>query len=396
MPLHVYVHVPFCPHKCHYCDFNSHVRPSPPWDAYEQALIAELEHRVRRHGLHRRRVTTLFFGGGTPSLAPPTMIGRLVDAVQRLCSCEKDMEITLEANPGTVSPAQLEAFREAGINRLSLGAQSLDDSQLRWLERVHTCRDILLAVDYARQAGFHNLNLDLMYGLPGQGCDHWLDMLEQALTLKPEHLSCYQLTVEPHTRLASMHQHHALALPDEDLALSMLRETRRRLADHGFLAYEVSNFSTPGHACQHNDGYWLYHDYLGLGAGASGKFDTSDGGIYRYTNRRSPEQYIRAARKSPPPTAFDEYLRIEQAAAEAVWLGLRRSEGLEIRRFDSRFGHSPMDMFGKALAPHVEAGSLEIRKHFLRATEQGLALLDDIAADVLQQSAAMTATGAAD
>lgn len=386
------MHIPFCQHKCHYCDFNSHVRPSPPWEAYEQALISELQHRISQYDLNRHRVSTLFFGGGTPSLAPPGMIERIIDAIYGLLPCTECMEITLEANPGTVDAQQLKAFRQAGITRLSLGAQSLDDRQLQWLERIHDHHDVRLAVEHARQAGFDNLNLDLMYGLPEQDCGQWLNILEQALCLEPEHLSCYQLTVEPHTRLASMHRHETLALPDESLALTMLLETRRRLAEHGFQAYEVSNFSKPGRTCLHNDGYWLYHDYLGIGAGAAGKFDAPDGGVYRYTNRRSPEQYIRMVHKGASPTATDEQLGIEQAAAEAIWLGLRRTEGLDTITFLRRFGLSPMDMFGMVLKPHVNAENIEIHGRFLRATERGLALLDTIAADVLGQPAVMTSS----
>ncbi|MDQ7000238.1 MAG: radical SAM family heme chaperone HemW, partial [Mariprofundus sp.] len=199
------MHIPFCLHKCHYCDFNSHERLQPDWDAYRNALITELKHWSNTPQFSGRTLYSIFFGGGTPSLAPPSLIETVIDAARDCCGIENDAEITLEANPGTADSGNFRAYRQAGVNRLSIGIQSLDTTELRWLERIHGSDEAIQAYHIARDAGFSNINLDLMYGLPGQNLQDWLTTLHTAIELSPEHLSCYQLTVEPHTRLAATH-----------------------------------------------------------------------------------------------------------------------------------------------------------------------------------------------
>jgi len=382
-PLHLYVHIPFCVHKCHYCDFNSHVRDVPPWQEYQAALLAEMDHWATQPQFSARPLTTVFFGGGTPSLAPPSLIDAVLNKAATLFGMEADTEITLEANPGTVDAAHFAGFRAAGVNRLSIGVQSLDNTELHWLERIHDRDEAIHAFETAYKAGFDNINLDLMYALPGQSPEQWRRQLDTAIRLAPEHLSCYQLTIEPHTRLAAQHTAKPLSLPNQDTALTFFTTTHELLAEHGYAAYEISNFARDGFRCRHNDGYWLYHDYIGIGAGASGKWDMADGGICRYSNIRSPEQYITRAMTDGSAVHSDEALDTARAAAEAVWLGLRRTNGINREVFAIRFGADIRSMFTSSLRPWLQTGHLELNKQQLCLTEKGLPLADAIATAVL-------------
>jgi len=388
-PLHLYVHIPFCVHKCPYCDFNSHVRQSPPWSTYQQALLRELSYWSAQPQYADRPIQTIFFGGGTPSLAPPSLIRAVLNTIEQLFGINHHAEITLEANPGTAEAERFADYRNAGVNRLSIGAQSFDDKELKWLERIHSGQEVITAYEAARNVGFEQISLDLMYGLPDQSIETWMHHLEQVLSLAPEHVSCYQLTVEPHTQLAVRHKQTPLHLPDEDLALSFLMQTRERLAQAGYAAYEISNFSKPGMHCHHNDGYWQYHDYIGIGAGAAGKWDicegdTPAGGIIRYSNMRSPETYIRSASDTGSAINSREQLSAKQAAAESVWLGLRRTDGISREWFKARFGASPETLFGDVLSSWKKSGCLNVTSEQLNLTEKGLGLADSIAASVLQ------------
>ena len=383
-PLQLYIHIPFCAHKCPYCDFNSHVRPSIDWENYGRALVNELAHWAIQPQFEGRRLSSLFFGGGTPSLAPPSLIGAVIDAATGHFDVAEDAEITLEANPGTVDAGHFAGYRQAGVNRLSIGVQSFDAAELNWLERIHDGDGAVRAYDMARRAGFANVNLDLIYALPGQGLQSWMATLDQAIDLEPEHLSCYQLTVEPHTLLASRHARTPYPLPDDEQSLQFLWQTRARLATAGFEAYEISNFARPGHPCRHNDGYWLYRDYIGIGAGASGKWDgdADDGGVHRYTNVRSPEGYIKQMLLQGHAIGSDEALERRKAAAEAVWMGLRRRSGLSRPWFAERFGQDVLAMFGIELAPWLQAGVVLTDDVSLHLSDEGLAQADSVAADL--------------
>ena len=331
-----------------------------------------------------RPLHTVFFGGGTPSLAPPELIDQVLQTACALFPCTETIEITLEANPGSSDAAHFAALRDCGVNRLSIGVQSLQRQQLQWLERIHSEQEAIAALTEAKACGFDNINLDLMYGLPGQDEDNWLETLHQAIALAPQHLSCYQLTVEPHTRLAHRHRQQPYALPDEQQSLSLMELTRHTLARHGFDAYEISNFARPGFHCRHNDAYWRYADYLGIGAGAAGKFDRPDGGITRYSNRRTPEHYIRDIDAQGLAVASEERLQPVMAAAEAIWLGLRRTDGIRRDAFHQRFSAMPDAMFAGALLPFMQQGALQSDAQALQLTETGRALADEIAASVIQ------------
>jgi len=383
LPLQLYIHIPFCVHKCHYCDFNSHQRTQPAWTDYQHALIAELKYWAQSPMFSDRKLSTIFIGGGTPSLAPPALIKAIIDAAITYCGIHDDAEISMEANPGSADADNFRAYHAAGINRLSIGVQSFDNKELRWLERIHGSDEAARAYHTARQAGFTNINLDLMYGLPDQDLPAWLNSLHRAIDLNPEHLSCYQLTVEPHTKLAATHAKKPYPLPDDDVALSMFFETRQQLAKAGYEAYEISNFSKPGLQCRHNDGYWLYHDYIGIGAGASGKWDDSDLGVTRYSNIRTPERYSETALKRGKAINSDEQLSREQAAAEAFWLGLRRSDGIQRSAFKQRFDVDVHQQFSATLQPWIDQQMLAITNQSIFLTDKGLPMTDSIAASVL-------------
>jgi oxygen-independent coproporphyrinogen-3 oxidase len=381
-PILLYVHIPYCVHKCHYCDFNSHVRDRYDWDGYQQALLTELEQWSKQPQFSGRQLQSIFFGGGTPSLAPEGLIKDVIDKAKELFNFSDDIEISLEANPGTVDQARFKGFRDAGVNRLSIGVQSLDDAELKWLERIHSGEQAVAALNAGRAAGFANINLDLIYGLPNQSMDGWMASLNRVIELGPEHLSCYQLTVEPHTELAAEIDKVADKLPDDELALEFLYKTRERLAEAGYEAYEVSNFAKPGMKCRHNDGYWLYRDYIGIGAGASGKWDTEDGGVTRYSNIRNPEKYTEFTLKDGRAINSDEQLPKETAEAEALWQGLRRTGGINNTWFTTRFGVDIKTQFGKELEPWLAQQKLIWEGDHLHLTDKGLPFADSIASDL--------------
>lgn len=381
-PLHLYIHIPYCLHKCPYCDFNSRASSSPPWEDYFGALRREIKHRACQDPFRERRLDTIFFGGGTPSLAPPSLIAGLMEEASLCFGLEERAEITLEANPGAVDRNRFSDLLTAGINRISIGVQSFNDAELEWLERIHSADEAGEAFHLARLAGFTNINLDLMYGLPDQGLNQWLANLNTAIELRPEHLSCYQLTVEPHTLLAVRHRKRPLNLPEGGSALKFFHATRKLLAEAGYEAYEIANFARPGFCCRHNDGYWLYHDYIGIGAGAWGKWDTKDGGICRYGNIRRPESYIKAS-ASGKVVASMEKLDRSEAAAEAVWLGLRRLEGIHRKGFASRFGGDVWTLFSRQLEPWRTTGHLHLSEKRLYLNASGLELADSIALSVI-------------
>ncbi len=383
-PLMLYVHIPYCVHKCHYCDFNSHEREKPDWPAYQRALIGELEHWVSSPMFKARPLASIFIGGGTPSLAPPALIASVIEHAEKLSGFEKNIEITLEANPGTVDAGNFSAYRQAGVNRLSMGVQSLNNDELLWLERIHGAQEVFEAFQAARSAGFSNINLDLIYGLPEQSMQSWLESLNRAIELAPEHLSCYQLTVEPHTMLAARHRKKPYALPDDELALEMLFTTRKRLQQAGYDAYEISNFARKNRYSRHNDGYWLYHDYIGIGAGASGKWDETDKlGISRYSNIRNPEKYIESAVQQSSAINSQETLNRDKSAAETVWLGLRRTGGINRKNFRNRFGFDAMEHFSDQLLPWQQQDMISVSKSCIQLTESGLPMADEIAVSVL-------------
>jgi len=352
-PLSLYVHLPWCVRKCPYCDFNSHAAPlrGIPEDAYLAALLDDLEFAAR--GCEGRPLVSVFFGGGTPSLFSATSIGRVVERATRLLGADAGLEVTLEANPGTVERGRFAAYRDVGVTRVSLGAQSFDDRHLAALGRIHAREETLAAVAELRAAGLDNFNLDLMYALPGQAVDEALADLEQALALGPAHVSHYQLTLEAGTAF----ERRPPPLPDEDAAWEMQLACQSRLADAGYRHYEVSAYALPGRECRHNLNYWRFGDYLGIGAGAHGKLThAATATVTRAARVRQPARYL-AAVQSADRLAESRAVPAADRAFEFCLNALRLQEGFDAALFESRTGQ-PWATIAPAIAAAQSKGLL--------------------------------------
>jgi putative oxygen-independent coproporphyrinogen III oxidase len=375
-PLGVYVHWPFCKSKCPYCDFNSHVREGVEQDRWRAALLKELEHAARE--APERRVETIFFGGGTPSLMEPATVGAVIERTKALWDTAADIEITLEANPTSVEADRFAALAEAGVNRVSLGVQALDAASLRFLGREHSPDEAIAALETARRH-FARYSFDLIYARPGQTADAWAAELERALGLAGEHLSLYQLTIERGTRFFTDHARGAFTLPGEEEAVAMFELTQVRLAAAGRPAYEISNHARPGAACRHNLIYWRYQDYVGVGPGAHGRFaeDAAQGpgrGAAKRATRRTsgPEAWLESVEREGHGTAETSLVTGQDLVEEALMMGLRLADGIDRALFASVTGAEPVAALGEArLAPLVAAGYLEVDATHLKATAAG-------------------------
>ncbi len=373
-PLSLYVHVPWCVRKCPYCDFNSHpLGPQGlPEARYLQALLEDLAEEAGEAS--GRALVSVFFGGGTPSLLAPATVARVLEAAGRDPGLAPGAEVTLEANPGTVDAGRLRELRAAGVDRLSLGAQSFDERLLRRIGRIHSAREAAAAVEAARSAGFENVGLDLMYGLPGQTVAGALADVQAALALEPEHLSHYQLTVEAGT---AFHRHPP-PLPDEEVVAEMESACRARLAEGGLARYEVSAFARPGRQCRHNLNYWTFGDYLALGPGAHGKLTrVAVGRVLRRARPAHPGDYLRAG----PGGRWAEVreLAVGDLVLEFFLNVLRLTEGVPEALFAERTG-LPLSTAAGALAEARARGLMTAEPGRLRATEAGLRFLNDLCA----------------
>ena len=369
-PLSLYVHFPWCVRKCPYCDFNSHaVRGEIPENAYIDALLADLELDLPR--VWGRPVRSVFFGGGTPSLFSPAAIERLLAGVRARVALAPEAEITLEANPGTVETERFRGYRAAGVNRLSIGIQSFQPEHLKKLGRIHGRDEALAAARAARAAGFANINLDLMYGLPQQQTGQALADLETALALDPTHLSLYQLTLEPNTPF------HARppALPDDDAIAAMQAALQGTLAAHGFGQYEVSAYARAGHPCRHNRNYWEFGDYLGIGAGAHAKITDAEA-ITRLARRKQPQDYLAHA-GTAAALAEQRQLTPADAAFEFMLNALRLTDGVPAALFAERTG-LPSSVVEQPLALATRRGLLEAAPGWIRPTLRGRQFLNDL------------------
>ncbi|RAP59633.1 radical SAM family heme chaperone HemW [Oleiagrimonas sp. MCCC 1A03011] len=376
-PLSLYVHMPWCVKKCPYCDFNSHgLRDAAaPYADYVDALIADLDGDLADFGpaVADRPIVSVFFGGGTPSLFPPEQIARLLRAARQRLRFAADAEITLETNPGTVEHGRFEDYLAAGVNRLSFGVQSFDDALLRRLGRIHSSGEAEDAFGLARQAGYDNINLDLMYALPEQTVDGALRDLERALALQPTHLSHYQLTLEPNTAFAA----HPPPLPDDDTAWDMQEVCQARLAEAGFAQYEVSAYAQTGRRCQHNLNYWSFGDYLGIGAGAHGKISDARG-VRRRWKQRLPKTYL-AAETQHARIGGDRLIPESERAFEYMLNALRLIDGTPMQAFNARTG-LPLSRIRDTLDEAIQRGWLTDDLSQLRTTAQGQRFLNDVVA----------------
>jgi putative oxygen-independent coproporphyrinogen III oxidase len=371
----LYVHIPYCQAKCPYCDFNSYAAKTWPEDAYADALLDELKLRTREEPFIDAEIATIFFGGGTPSLFRPATIGRLLDGIAATCALAPDVEVTLEANPGTVERERLAGFRLAGIKRLSFGIQSFQPALLTTLGRVHGPDDARAAIRAARAAGFDEVNLDLIFAVPGETRSDWEADVAEAERWAPEHISAYNLTYEAGTPFHALRARGALQPLDDEDELWMYQHVRAALAAAGYGQYEISNFARPGHHARHNRSYWRGIDYLGIGAGAHSYAHVPAWGR-RWSNERIPERYVTAIARGDA-TVSAETLSFETAAGEFMFLGLRESCGVDPNDFARRFGRCLEDIHPEVVG-FLTDGFLEKREGRLALSERGLLLADSI------------------
>jgi len=376
-PIALYIHWPFCLAKCPYCDFNSHVRDRIPQARFARALRTELAWEAARLG--RRPLASIFFGGGTPSLMEPTTVADLIADANRLFDPLPDLEITLEANPTSVERGKLAAFRSAGVNRASLGIQSLDESALRMLGREHSAAQAVAALGAAR-ATFPRVSFDLIYARPGQSVAAWQAELHQALTLCADHLSLYQLTIEPGTGFEALHRRGELVLPDDELAAELYLATAEACARHGLLPYEVSNLARPGGESRHNLAYWRYADYAGIGPGAHGRV-TLDGELIATRRHRAPEPWADRVEQQGHGSTTEELISPQDRAREMLLMGLRLTEGVDAARFAARTGMELEAAVDPAILEQaLEVGYLTHAAGRLAATIEGRLRLDSLLA----------------
>lgn len=370
LPLSLYVHLPWCVRKCPYCDFNSY-RASEQIDerAYVEALLRDLDQDMPH--VWGRRIMSIFLGGGTPSLFSPESIAVLLSAIRARLPFDADTEVTLEANPGTVDTARFQGFREAGINRLSIGIQSFDRQKLKLLGRIHGCEEGLRAVDAARTAGFTNVNLDLMFGLPQQSLEEAMADVKTAVGLAPDHISLYQLTIEPNTVFWAKPP----TLPDDDSVWETQQQLQTLLAQSGYRQYEVSAYTREGKRCRHNLNYWHFGDYLGIGAGAHGKISDPQG-ITRLSKLTQPNAYIAKA-GTPAGVTGKQRLSPQDAVIEFMMNALRLTEGFPTHLFQERTG-LPLSLVIPSLRTAVAKGLLSWDVKTIRPTEMGRRLLNDL------------------
>jgi oxygen-independent coproporphyrinogen III oxidase len=372
----LYIHFPFCIRKCLYCDFNSFAGVDIPQTAYTEALVREME--LRRSSLPEKvSASTLFLGGGTPSLLEPALLERIIDTASRLFGLEAAAEITIEANPGTVNRERLAAYRSAGVNRLSLGIQSFSDEMLTLLGRFHSVQEGIAAIAAARDAGFTNIGIDLIHSLPGQTPEKWQRELEFAVFFSPEHISAYGLTIEEGTPFHDMELSGELTLPEEETAAEMFERTSEVLRRAGYDHYEISNFARPGFRSRHNQVYWQRGDYLGFGAGAHSFLSSPPFGR-RWKNTDTPKSYIESMVNG---SAAEEELSLvteREARSETLFLGLRMLEGLDGKRFCTDFGMNLEEAYPDELRNLLAEGLLEWRNGHLRLTVRGLIVSNQV------------------
>ncbi len=378
IPHALYIHIPFCAVRCHYCDFNTYAGLEKYFEPYAGAVRAEIQVAAAQYG--RLPIRTIFIGGGTPTALPTELLEGILAACRDHFAIAPDAEITSEANPGTVDRARFTALRGLGVNRLSMGVQSFNEAELRWLGRIHSAGEAEEAFDAARAAGFTNINLDFIFGLPDQALSTWSRTLERAIRLTPEHLSLYSLTVETGTPLADSVRRGRVPAPDDDLAADLYLASQQLLAAHGYAQYEISNYARDtSYQCRHNLVYWHDEAYLGFGAGAH-----SYARDQRWWNVRPVPQYIQRIDAGKPATSGQETVGRRLAMGEMMMLGLRLvSEGVSDARFRARFGLGLDDAFGTELAALATRGLIERVPGGVRLTAEGRLLGNRVFAQFL-------------
>ncbi|MGY6551861.1 MAG: radical SAM family heme chaperone HemW [Erythrobacter sp.] len=372
----LYIHWPFCAKKCPYCDFNSHVRSEVDIAAWQAALLADMRHEAEQAG--GEQLTSIFFGGGTPSLMPPRLVASLLETAAQLWGFAPDIEITLEANPSSVEAGNFADLAAAGVNRVSLGVQSFDDATLAWLGRLHGGAEAASALRIA-SANFARVSFDLIYALPGSTLALWHSELARALDYGTSHLSLYQLTIEPGTRFASDVRRGVFTPLDDDAAADLFALTQAMTAKAGLPAYETSNHARPGEESRHNLTYWRYQDYCGIGPGAHGRR-----GQAATVRHKKPENYLNAVAQNGHGIAEHRLLPVREQAAEALLMGLRLAEGIDLAAMASRFAFGPHDLINPAaLKQQIENGLMWQDEARIGVAPDGRALLDALLAEVV-------------
>lgn len=369
--LELYIHIPFCVRKCAYCDFLSGPADYEAQRSYKEALIREIENV---ESFADSEVSSIFIGGGTPSVFSEQWMAEVLEKVYTHFNVRQDAEISIEANPGTVDLGKLAVYRQAGINRISFGCQSGDNRELKLLGRIHTWEEFRESFSMAREAGFSNINVDLMSGLPGQSLQSWEESLHKTAQLKPEHISAYSLIIEEGTPFASQ----KLELPDEEEERNMYERTREILEDWGYHQYEISNYARPGRECRHNLGYWQRKEYLGLGLGSASLV-----GETRFSNTRNMENYLNNSDSAAKIREEREILTVQEQMEEFMFLGLRMTEGISVTEFREVFGVFLEQIYGKVLEKYKKLELLEERGGRLRLTRRGISVSNPILADFL-------------
>ena len=370
-PLELYIHIPFCVRKCQYCDFLSGPSDEETKDRYIEALLKEI--RAAEH-TEDYEIVSVFIGGGTPSALKAEAIASIMRTLQEKFFFCEDAEVTIEANPGTVDPEKLTIYRNVGINRLSLGLQSTDAEELKLLGRIHSYEEFLKSYEWAREAGFSNINIDLMFAIPGQTGEAWRQHLYQVAELNPEHISAYSLIIEEGTPFAEQN----LDLPDEDTEYQMYEDTAEILERYGYRQYEISNYAKQGYMCRHNAGYWQRLEYLGFGLGASSLY----GGM-RFSNTHQMQEYLKESRNPDQIRKDVTVLSRNEQIEEFMFLGLRMTEGISEKKFEENFNVRLMDIYGDILQKYEETGFMEHIETKWRLTRKGIHVSNHILADFL-------------
>jgi oxygen-independent coproporphyrinogen-3 oxidase len=369
----VYIHIPFCRSRCAYCDFATGLYESELADAYVRALTVEIG--AFEMAGRRASVDTIYFGGGTPSLLSPAQVSWILEAVRARFRVTSDAEVTMEMNPGTVTPETLREFRALGINRASFGAQTFDDRELKRLGRVHTASDVRDTIRHLRDEEFANVSFDLIAGLPAQTLEAWSNNLDQALSLRPEHLSLYLLEVHEGTPLAHQIRTGALPVPDDDLAAEMYRLMLDRTSAAGYEHYEISNFCLPGYESRHNSKYWMMGaPVYGFGCSAH----SYDGQRLRWSNERDAARYTNLVHEGRTPVVENVTLDEGDARAEAIFLGLRLLRGVNLKEYQTRFGRDLRADFATDLQRLRDAGLIELSEDLMRLTRHGALLSNEV------------------
>ncbi|MCB0335682.1 MAG: radical SAM family heme chaperone HemW [Bdellovibrionales bacterium] len=376
----LYVHVPFCGIKCPYCDFNTYAAKSIPEERYVEALLAELAFYLEQERWQGKRLESIYFGGGTPSLFSAHSFEKIIKLITNQCSLAPSLEVTAEINPGEISESRLADYQAVGINRLSFGAQSLIRDQLSLLGRKHTPADVSESLERARKLGFENCSLDLMYGLPGQTLEDLQRDLERFMALSPEHISAYTLTIEEGTPFYQRYKKGMLTMPPDELVADMMELVSELLSRNGLRWYEVSNFALPDFESRHNLGYWNYQSYLGLGAGAHSYLRTGKRG-YRWANIAKPEAFMELVSKERSAQAWLEKLTDQEAMFEFFFLGLRKLDGVRLDEFRDLFGKEATEVYPVLLSVLEQEGFIEQQGSNLKLSKRGLLVADSVIAN---------------